>query len=301
MKQADIGVCLMGLEIVKYHNNMNEVQFGILNASEMNIFFALCAKVKDNDKEEVRLPFETIRELGKYSATSNLRFKEDMDKTNEKIMELKFKIKSSDGKRRIMFVPFPTFDADEETQVLTVTVNKQLSYILNDPDWFTRFELSEFTDLKGVYAKNLYRLLKQFRSTGFYKVNIDKFREILDIPKSYSMTNIDKRVLEPAFKELEQIFPQLEVNKIKGGRGNKVKSLEFKFSREIIPKQVKQIETTPPKKKTNSYKSGKTEPVPDWAENQPPAQPQKDYTEGEFDNIQDRIANLKSSKKKSGK
>ena len=38
----------MGLEIVKYHNNMNEVQFGILNASEMNIFFALCAKVKDN-------------------------------------------------------------------------------------------------------------------------------------------------------------------------------------------------------------------------------------------------------------
>lgn len=52
-----------------------------------------------------------------------------------------------------MFVPFPTFDADEETQVLTVTVNKQLSYILNDPDWFTRFELSEFTDLKGVYAK----------------------------------------------------------------------------------------------------------------------------------------------------
>ena len=221
----------MGLEIVKYHNNMNEVQFGILNASEMNIFFALCAKVKDNDKEEVRLPFETIRELGKYSATSNLRFKEDMDKTNEKIMELKFKIKSSDGKRRIMFVPFPTFDADEETQVLTVTVNKQLSYILNDPDWFTRFELSEFTDLKGVYAKNLYRLLKQFRSTGFYKVNIDKFREILDIPKSYSMTNIDKRVLEPAFKELEQIFPQLEVTKIKGGRGNKVKSLEFKFSK----------------------------------------------------------------------
>ena len=105
----------MGLEIVKYHNNMNEVQFGILNASEMNIFFALCAKVKDNDKEEVRLPFETIRELGKYSATSNLRFKEDMDKTNEKIMELKVKIKSSDGKRRIMFVPFPTFDADEET------------------------------------------------------------------------------------------------------------------------------------------------------------------------------------------
>ena len=121
----------MGLEIVKYHNNMNEVQFGILNASEMNIFFALCAKVKDNDKEEVRLPFETIRELGKYSATSNLRFKEDMDKTNEKIMELKFKIKSSDGKRRIMFVPFPTFDADEETQVLTVTVNKQLSKLIN--------------------------------------------------------------------------------------------------------------------------------------------------------------------------
>lgn len=88
----------MGLEIVKYHNNMNEVQFGILNASEMNIFFALCAKVKDNDKEEVRLPFETIRELGKYSATSNLRFKEDMDKTNEKIMELKFKIKVQMGK-----------------------------------------------------------------------------------------------------------------------------------------------------------------------------------------------------------
>lgn len=272
-------------EIVKYHNNLNEVQFGILNPSEMNIFFALCSKVKGKGDEKLVIPYETIRELGKYSATSNKRFTEEMEKMNDKILGLKFKMQSADGKQKTTFVPFPTFRTDEDSQILTVSVNEEFLYVLNDPEWFTRFELEEFTDLKGVYTKNLYRLLKQFRSTGFYKVNIDKFREILDVPKSYTMTNIDKRVLEPAIKEVSAIFPDLKLKKIKGGRGNKVKALEFSFSKESIPKHAKPI-----------YSKVKKENLPDWVNN-PASAVETPPTPEDKKQADDRIAKLKSSGK----
>ncbi|MBH0293972.1 replication initiation protein, partial [Helicobacter pylori] len=56
-------------------------------------------------------------------------------------------------------------------------------------------------------AKTLYRLLKQYKSTGILSVEWTQFRELLDIPKDYDMTNIDKFVLKIALKELRKIYP----------------------------------------------------------------------------------------------
>ncbi|KAA6483163.1 RepB family plasmid replication initiator protein, partial [Helicobacter pylori] len=60
---------------------------------------------------------------------------------------------------------------------------------------------------RGKYAKTLYRLLKQYKSTGILSVEWSQFRELLDIPKDYTMPNIDKFVLKIALKELRKIYP----------------------------------------------------------------------------------------------
>ncbi len=47
------------------------------------------------------------------------------------------------------------------------------------------------------------------------KIKIDDFRERLDIPKSYRMSNINQFVLSPIIKDLSLIFNNLTIHKIK--------------------------------------------------------------------------------------
>ncbi|EOA3510694.1 replication initiation protein, partial [Enterococcus faecalis] len=106
-----------------------------------------------------------------------------------------------------------------------------LDYIINGlTTEFSRFELSAFTSIRSTYAKTLFRLLMQYRSTGYYVVSIEDFRELLDIPEYYQMGNIDQKVLKPAMKELHNYFENLEVTKIKAKKGNKIAKLEFTFT-----------------------------------------------------------------------
>ena len=70
----------------------------------------------------------------------------------------------------------------------------------------------------------MYRLLKQFRTTGYYKITVEEFRRLLDIPKNYRMSEIDKKVLMHIKKELPNYFKKLEIKKSK----NKAKK-KFNF------------------------------------------------------------------------
>lgn len=78
----------------------------------------------------------------------------------------------------------------------------------------------------------MYRLLKQYKHTGYFKIQIDDFRERLDIPKSYRMTNITDYVLKPIIKELTPIFKNLNINKVKARKGRRIEYLEFIFDAE---------------------------------------------------------------------
>ena len=86
-----------------------------------------------------------------------------------------------------------------------MTIHPYFAYLVNElrAD-FTRFELAEFIALSGKYTKTLYRLLKQFRQTGWAEWDFKEFKDLLDIPEDYEMCNIDQRILKPAIKELTQ-------------------------------------------------------------------------------------------------
>lgn len=130
-------------------------------------------------------------------------------------------------------------------------VNPQFEYILNQLTAnFTAFELSEFIALSGKYTKTLYRLLKQYRTTGKAYFEWEEFCRIMDIPEKFAMCDIDKRILKPAIKELSKernLFDQVRVpfknlayekEKAKGrGRGGKVSGITFTFKPENIEMQ----------------------------------------------------------------
>lgn len=218
--------------VTKYHNDMNTIPFRKFNSNELNLFFSICSSVKEKGGNEVVYTFEYLKDLCNYKFTGLERFYNNLLATNEKLKSLSFRFENED--EIIDFVLFTTFKINKVKQEVKIKVNDEFSYILNNlTSNFTRFELEEFVSLKSSYSKAVYRLLKQFRNTGYYKVQIDEFKRLLDVPVSYDTTNFNKRVLAPIINELSCYFNKLKITKVRAKKGNKIEFLEFKFEKEL--------------------------------------------------------------------
>lgn len=219
-------------EIVKYHNDFSNLVLKDFNATELDLLMVLCSKMRDKQCEKVIFDFEQLKTLSKYKPTANKRFIEDIKRTNEKLMKLNMCITSQD--MIYQFVLFPTFGIDTRNMTLTVGVNTQFAFVLNElTQNFTRFELDEFISLKSSYSKALYRLMKQYRTEGRYYITIEDFKEKLDVPNGYENRDIIQKILNPAMKELTEYFNNLKLTKITSRkRGNPIKAYEFTFKAE---------------------------------------------------------------------
>jgi len=222
-------------EIVKYHNDMNAVSFTGFNAVELDLLLSICAKIRDERTLAVTYSFEQLKELSKYSQTATKTFVRDLRNTYKKLIRLTFCL--GDDAYFTEFVLFTKYTVDINNQQVTIGVNHEFSYLLNElTSNFTRFELAEFVGLASKYSKNLYRLLKQFRTTGQVFFTVADFRIKLDIPKSYEMRDINKTILEPIQRELTPLFENFRIEKVKNTkkRGHPVTHINFYFE----PQQV---------------------------------------------------------------
>nr|WP_258556033.1 replication initiation protein [Carnobacterium sp.]QJS06066.1 replication protein [Carnobacterium sp.] len=213
---------------VRYRNDLNLIPMRNFEAKEMDLFFSICAKMKDKGTAKVRFDFEQLRELSAYKPTSLDRFSDSLESVYDKMMHLSYRTETEDEIER--FALFTGFKISKKEQYVEISVNPDLEHLINRlTKEFTKFELEEFTEIRSSYAKTMYRLLKQFKSTGFYKVKIEEFRTILDIPESYKMGNIDQRVLKPIKDELAPYFDDLKIIKHKARKENKIAVIEFRF------------------------------------------------------------------------
>lgn len=224
-------------EIVKYNNQMNEVNFKDFNVIELDLLMTICSKMREQGLKIIEFSFEQLKKISNYDPKqSNKKFIKDLEKTYDKLIKLNFKI--GDDVNFTKFVLFNKYTVNGDNNKITIGVNPEFYFVLNElTSNFTRFELKEFIDLKSKYSKECYRRLKQFRKTGMWTVEIEEFRRILDIPKCYRMTDINKNVLKFIEIELSPLFKNLQIEKIKkkgaySGRGNKVTHIFFTFEKE---------------------------------------------------------------------
>jgi len=179
------------------------------------------------------LSFDELKKLSNYSPeTRNInRFVDDLQRVYDKMLDIRYTIKTETKIKK--FVLFYKYEIDISDRYLEIATSPDLKYILNSiTNNFTKFELKEMTHLKSTYAKNMFILLKQYKHTGYVKINIADFKNRLDIPKTYQMNDITKRVLKPIINELSSIFNNLNINKIKAKKGRKIEWLEFTFDAE---------------------------------------------------------------------
>ena len=211
-------------EIVKYNNHMNLLNFDSFTATDFNVFFALCSIFKEKGDTCITLSFSEIKRLIDYKSTSQERFIEDLNTMNTKLQQVNSKTKVNNI--TLSLILFPTYIIDENKKTLSIRINPDFAFLLNDlTSHFTLFELKEFVGLKSKYSKTLYRMLKQWRSVGQYEINdLDKFKEMMDIPASYSNSRITARCITPAITELTETksFEDLAVRPIRKGIGGTI-------------------------------------------------------------------------------
>ena len=213
-------------EIVKYHNNFNSVTLKNFNGVEIDLLMAICSKLKNEDINEIKLEFSDLRRMVNSKHRGELRFIQNLEQMYKKLLNLNIRIETED--KITNFILFTKYEILKKQKIIIIKINEEFKFLLNKLiNNFTRFELNEFISLKSNYSKEIYRRLKQFKNTGIWKIKMNNFRELLNIPEKYRMSEIDKKVLKISMEELNKYFNNFKIIKIKKGR--KIEFLEFKF------------------------------------------------------------------------
>lgn len=237
-------------EIVKYRNELNKVALRNFKSKELDLFIAIISRMRDKE-EEVTFSFDYLKNLIQYETSNSIEtFHKELKSMYNKLIKCVYGWENED--EIVRFVLFTEYTIDKKNKTVKVGVNKKYSWVLNaiTDGLFTRFELEEFVRLKSSYTKEFYRRMKQFRSTGFWSVNLDEFKRLMDIPVNYRMCDIDVKVLKPIQKELKEKYG-LKIQKTYNtkGRGRPaVSGFIFTFLKEEpqsreIKEEKKEIKT----------------------------------------------------------
>lgn len=233
-------------EVVKYSNELHELKFNSMNEAQQNVFFTLLQQFRKASGDTLELDFNKLFELAQISQGTNYR-KEILDKIG-KLQEFKFRYEINELGDLRQDVIFPSIETDSKNKVLRIRVSQGFKdrYISSPLKGWTRYELAEFVGLSGTYTKTIYRYLKQFKSSGRWRIRYDDFKELLGVPEKYRASEIDKWILKPAIKELSaerNLFdmrrtPFEKLVVIKHKKGREIEALEFCF----MPQPVSELE-----------------------------------------------------------
>ncbi|WP_298066597.1 replication initiation protein [uncultured Cetobacterium sp.] len=235
------------MEIVKYHNDINKLKIGNFTELEIDIFFSLLLKARDEKENKMILEFSEFKSLIDVKNRSETRLIKNIRGLNLKLKSLVQEVQDINGDY-VAFSLFGDIVTSPTRKVVEVEINPRFKHLIKEiMGEFTFFELKELVELRGGYSKTLFRLLKQWESTGEYIVKIDDFREIMGIPKTYLMKNIRQKIFKPCLEELGKSFDRLELTELKKGRN--VETLVFTWKSKKEKKKDNIIDVQPVKKK----------------------------------------------------
>lgn len=220
-------------EFTKYHNDLNLVGTTGWTEEEQNFFFAVITRARDNGTQEIELSKSELLKLAGYNTDRHTgRLRGTLERLVKHVSGIRF-FKSTET----VFEAIPLFykfriEWNGTDFRAFIRLADDYEYILNELHAnFTSFELLEFTEVRGTYAKTLYRLMKQYRQTGERYFTVEEFRALLGVPATYKAGNVQQKVIGPAVKELSSVFHDLEYKTIKGStKGNPVKGYQFTWT-----------------------------------------------------------------------
>lgn len=198
-------------DLVVYDNTFNKTSLTLFTKVQINVLFAVLSYMcesapKDANEYKAVFDFKDIRDRTGNKNLHTSRIKSALDKLLKTRIEYYI-----DGKFTAanVFSHYEVNDDGRAEIALTHYMGEKLNLKASE---YTILELKDFVMIKNPYAKDLHRLLRQFKNSGFLKIKKEELLRIFNSPKSYDEYNIIRKVLMPAIEENKKHFNNLKVN-----------------------------------------------------------------------------------------
>lgn len=218
-------------DVLVFRNELNSIIFpSSFTARDYDIFFTICWYVKQHDYDDARdyidMPFDEIARF----------YEKDLNKTRfcNEIKEFCKKalgnngtpvIRYEDDEKLRLSTFFMYLEPMRNKQILRLKMFKYSLNILFAVFDFMNINMRDFVSIHGKFSKTLYRLLKQYENlkaddNGFKTITFSKNKllEFMNFDNNFygNSSEIDRKILNPAIKELKDtFFKDLSVEKIK--------------------------------------------------------------------------------------
>lgn len=209
----------LGHDVVKWDNAMNDINLASLSVVEMNLFTAICAQIVEREADEIHLSYSALRELMHYQNRSRRRFATMVVKATAHIRN--FSVSYKHGTKIGEGQLFYNIEADTITGDVTVTVNRKVLGVLNDlTNNFTLFLQPDWVRLESKYAKMIYLMVMQWRTTGrTITIPVEEFRRRLGISKAMKTAEVTRQIIRPTERQLNEnhLISNFKITPIKEG------------------------------------------------------------------------------------
>jgi len=225
-------------KLVVKSNKLNQARYK-LSVQEQRLILAMISDIDEGDDilRNHRISVQEFKELVGLSGKSPYSQLKNLTK---RLLSKVLVISEPDGDLQTHWVDHVKYYNDEG--YLELSFSKKLApYLMALKKEFTRYQLKNVVRLKSAYSIRIYELLKQYQSIGSRFFTLEEFRQILCIPdeKLVHYTDLRRRVLDPAKKELKHSDIGFEYHPIKTGR--KVTGLDFEIfqNKEVVKSSYK--------------------------------------------------------------
>ena len=225
-------------QYVKQHWNITFARQKKISVYSKRIMATVLAQISDTDTQLAPFYRFHVKEIATPDQDTTSIYK-DIKKAFDELTDLKWLFEDVSKETFTFRHLLNTSDANlgYSQGWVTVVLNPLLTpYFVALAKNYSTYELKWYMTFRSWYSMRLFELLAAFKDTGFWRVSIEEFRELMDCKNKY--VNNTKLLLEyilaEPIKELENTkyaftYKTLE-NDLKMGRGRKpIAALEFRL------------------------------------------------------------------------
>lgn len=188
-----------------YNNQLNTIVLPeSFTDAELRVFWAIVSRLRDKGSTEVTFRYSYLKELTKEKRHyTKQQYSELIQNIYHKLIGLRFAYSNDDVVGEVNL--FQSYEKQLSDESFTISVSPKFQYIFNQlttSGSYTAWSLSQFCDLPGVYTKQLYRLLKQWKYVGHVSFLLKDLRQYMGVPEKYETKEVTRRVLSPAVSKL---------------------------------------------------------------------------------------------------
>jgi plasmid replication initiation protein len=216
-----------------------------MTALEKNIMYAVMAQIEDDDAPTKYYKIST----SDITHQTDRRLKNgEFEKAITRLLTRDFVIKASDGLLQSTFISSAKYTHDGNVEIEISTRLRPYLFALKKN--FTIFGLEVAMSLNSKYAKRLYEMLCQFKSTGLLRLSVEELKERFQLISTEGVeqyarwSSFEKNVLQAAQNEInEKADFKFDYHLKKQSR--KITAVEFVFRKPKPAPTVIQVVATP--------------------------------------------------------